>query len=236
MRCVLDPRVDKKAAWGYLLQLTRLKALSLNGNPCFRWDTARKRRQLLSRWKGTDRRNLPLKQLNGQSISLEERCRAIKFRKRQPAYSRLDLLLEEMKIDCTEEEADLTDKKLVNVSLFGYQASTPSPGGVDLIALAEGFAPWSNLQVLNLSKNKLTTLKGQGLHLLPALAYLDIARNNLPSLDHIITWLHRCRQMTQLHMLSATGDVETSSAVMCVPHRVMQHRRTHVCLARCVET
>jgi len=206
----INDRIDSKTVWPMLQALTVVEHLNVLGNPCFRRDSNSLRNKFIVNLEGSDRRNLHLSHLNGRQISVHERCRALQASRRDPELSRLDLVLEALDTGHEAQSLDLSNQRLVNLALLAYQASVPNPLGIDQL-LPGSPTPWSALRELNVSHNRLTTLLGQGLHMLPALDTLDLKSNRLLSVDHIIDNLHRCRNLTRLCMLQSTGKADTSS-------------------------
>ena len=188
---------DGRKVWPMLHTMSQLEELGLASNPCFRRNTHSLRAKFLGLMAGVDRKGMALKKLNNTAITTKERCDGMQLCRRDPELSRLDLVLEEMEVDGSEKVLELNAHHLVNVAQLAVMARNGS---------------WATLTMLSLSNNKLTTLEGQGLHLLPALEVLDVSWNRLPSIEHVISCLHKCKQLTQLKALSCTGKSDTSRA------------------------
>jgi len=189
-----------------LRQLTRLVCA---GNPFFRRDSSSTRHRFLGRFKGCATPKFRLAVLNSRPVTMDERLRGMASASLSPALSRLVLVLEAMGATGEESELDLSGHALQRVSHLAHMAT--------LQRLRAAPPQFSALRQLNLSNNALETLEGQGLHLLPVLAALDVSQNKLPSVDHIVMHLRSCKHLKRLRMLQATRSAETVSTDVYAP-------------------
>lgn len=88
------------------------------------------------------------------------------------------------------QELKLSKRRLVNVAFLAHVVHRNL---------------FCSLHTLDLSRNLIVTLHGQGLGLLPSLRSLDLSNNSLGSLSEAINELQLCANLRILKLKHATG-------------------------------
>jgi hypothetical protein len=134
---------DLDAVVAVIKDLTKLKALYIDGNPCFPQDEEENRLKFIARLLNYfDPFNIPLKYLNGKIISIQEKCRSFKKLK-NPTFN-----VERMKLElCLLEKDAQPDHTIIDLS--GYEFTT-------LLGIQEKLPKLTHLTISN---NLLKTLE-----------------------------------------------------------------------------
>lgn len=189
-----------KALGRELNELRHLKTLFVEGNKCFREDGVQEREQLLGAMRRSRKRGFHLQFLNRVGISVDERCRGMAasgLERKKVERLRLDLTLEELGVDrATCTSLDLCNRDIADCALLGYYAQSQGD--------------FANLVSLDLSQNKLKTLDGMRLHLLPNLARLDLRENSINDLSSAVSALELCPKLEVVLLHNCTEGEEAS--------------------------
>eukprot|EP00027_Filamoeba_sp_ATCC50430_P016759 CAMPEP_0168569714 /NCGR_PEP_ID=MMETSP0413-20121227/16321_1 /TAXON_ID=136452 /ORGANISM="Filamoeba nolandi, Strain NC-AS-23-1" /LENGTH=833 /DNA_ID=CAMNT_0008602261 /DNA_START=610 /DNA_END=3111 /DNA_ORIENTATION=- len=177
-----------------LRELKTLTILFLDNNPCFPQNDNENRVKFLTKYlQYFDPATMPLKFLNGQKISVQEKCQALKKVKNFNANIetvRLELVIKELNAKPGDTYLDLSNCEFASIS--GLHQHVPK------------------LTHLNLSNNQLKNLESEVFSNLPNLCHLDLSNNNLQGLQQILNILQHCKQLDTLVLLNATKSKETA--------------------------
>ena len=190
---------DRNALGALLLVFKELIELDVDANPCFvprkSGTNARDRIRLLSHMMpDAARRGFPLKILNGSSLTIHERCKAIgqstgyREMKGDVEDIRLDLTLEARQCEAQTEVLSLAGCSVASLSLLPERHSA--------------------LRILDISNNKLRTLgltdAQRRVSLLPNLEELRCGGNSCSSLDAMLHELRFMHKLKLVHLKLAT--------------------------------
>eukprot|EP01028_Stygiella_incarcerata_P010326 TRINITY_DN528_c0_g1_i3.p1 TRINITY_DN528_c0_g1~~TRINITY_DN528_c0_g1_i3.p1 ORF type:complete len:1710 (+),score=447.49 TRINITY_DN528_c0_g1_i3:309-5438(+) len=185
---IRDNLINDAATIGRIIdELPLLSMVFVEGNPGIESlgdKDIRRRVRLLGKLALIQKVDSKLQYLDGRFITAAEKCRALKgiLQPQQIEELRFQFVIKEMGDDAYLDKVDLSQE------------------GLHFI---HGIKQLHQITELDLSSNRLTTLRGQGLRELSHLRVLSIKGNHFEDLDEILCELRFCDSLKTLYMVGA---------------------------------
>eukprot|EP00698_Gefionella_okellyi_P022880 TRINITY_DN7670_c0_g1_i1.p1 TRINITY_DN7670_c0_g1~~TRINITY_DN7670_c0_g1_i1.p1 ORF type:complete len:2182 (-),score=499.73 TRINITY_DN7670_c0_g1_i1:26-6466(-) len=183
--------IQHVAAVGKVINLLKnLEMLFCEGNPCFKQNTEQYRVGFLKEVTSIMEWECPLKFLNGDPPTIDERCSAIALRK---PGDHVESLRQEFVFHELGAQPDWTTLELCHAGLRRL----------------DELKRFSGLKHLDLSFNRLETLQGQGLDQLKELQFIDLRENQISSMTDLLMGLSTCHKLKVVGLRNSTRDGST---------------------------